>query len=459
MALRAKKNPAARVPPQNVEAEMSVLGSLMLDKEAIYRIADFLNPRDFYKNEHRVIYEAMLELWAKHTPIDLISLTSRLKERGNLTGVGGNSYVTSLVNTVPTASHVVHYAKSVQQKRILRDLIEASHHIGELGYREEAEVESLLDEAEQKIFGIAKDTFKTDFFPVSQGLSEAWERIERVHKGDGELRGVPTGFKELDHKLGGLQKSDLVVLAARPSLGKTSLALNIARNIAVDAKLPVGVFSLEMSKEQLVDRLLASEAHINLWSLRTGHLSDEGENSDFDRIREAMDILSKAPIFIDDVASPTVMQIRAMARRLHSEHKIALLIVDYLQLIKGNDRAENRVQEVSEISRSLKALAKELNIPVLAVSQLSRAVEMRTDARPKLSDLRESGSIEQDADVVMFIYREDKTKKNPDPSTQNIAEIMIEKHRNGPTGIAQLYFHPEEASFRPIERNYDESPF
>ncbi len=459
MTTKTRKNPSARIPPQNIDAEMSVLGSLMLDKEAIYRIADFLNPRDFYKNEHRVIYEAMLELWAKHTPIDLISLSGRLKEKDMLAGIGGPSYVASLVNTVPTASHVVHYAKTVQQKRILRDLIEASHHIGELGYKEEAEVESLLDEAEQKIFGIAKDTFKMDFYPVSAGLTEAWERIERVHKGDGELRGVPTGFKELDNKLGGLQKSDLVVLAARPSLGKTSLALNIAKNIAVGSKLPVGIFSLEMSKEQLVDRLLASEAHINLWNLRTGHLSDEGENNDFARIRDAMDILSTAPIYIDDIASPTVMQIRAMARRLHSEHNIALLVVDYLQLIKGNDRAEGRVQEVSEISRSLKALAKELNIPVLAVSQLSRAVEMRTDARPKLSDLRESGSIEQDADVVMLIYREDRTQKNPDPSTQNIAEIMIEKHRNGPTGVAQLYFHADEASFRPIERNFDGSPF
>jgi len=457
MATKDKKLPSARIPPQNVEAEMCVLGSLMLDKDAVYRVADFLRPEDFYKNEHRAIYETMLELFSRHTPIDLISMTTRLKEKGELKTIGGHSYITTLVNTVPTASHVTHYAKSVQQKRILRDLIEASHHIGELGYREEADVDTLLDEAEQKVFSISKDLLRQGFQPIKDALDEAWERLDKLHKGEGALRGVSTGFPELDNYLAGLQKSDFVVLASRPSLGKTSLALNIAKNVAIKEKKAVGVFSLEMSREQLTDRLLASEANVDLWKLRTGRLSDEGEENDFTRIRDAMDSLSEAPLYIDDVPSPTVMQLRTMARRLQAEHDIALLVIDYLQLIKSNDRSESRVQEVSEISRSLKALAKELNIPVLALSQLSRAVEMRTDAMPKLSDLRESGSIEQDADVVMFIYREDKAKKNS--NRKNIADILIEKHRNGPTGKVELYFNDETATFRSVAKNFDGEPF
>lgn len=445
-----------RIPPQNVEAEQSVLGSLMLDKEAVFRIVDFLAPEDFYKSANKTIYQAMLELFEKREPIDILSMTNILKENKALDEIGGSSYLTTLVNSVPTASHIVHYAQIISRKKILRDLIDASYHIAQLGYKEAENIDELVDEAEQKIFGIAKKSFKKDFLLIKEALEEAWERIDRLHKGDGDLRGVSTGFPDLDNKLAGLQKSDLIVLAARPSLGKTSLALNIARNIAVEGKKPVGFFSLEMSRDQVVDRLIATEAGVDLWQLRTGKLSSEGPQNDFSRIRDAMENLTNAPIFIDDSPSPSVMQLRAMARRLQAEHDIGLLVIDYLQLIKGEDRTENRVQEVSQISRSLKALAKELNVPVLAISQLSRGVEMRSPAIPKLSDLRESGSIEQDADVVMFIYREDKDKKNSDK--KNIAEIFIEKHRSGPTGKVELYFDERQATFKSLAKNFDE-PF
>lgn len=439
-----------RMPPQNIEAEMSALGSLMLDKEAIYKVADFLQPKDFYKPAHQDIYEAMLDLMAKREPIDIVSVTNRLSERGKLEEVGSSSYLASLVNSVPTASHVAHYGTIVKKKRLLRDLIETSHHIAELGYKESDDVDHIIDEAEQRIFAIARGSTKQEFQAVHAALAEAWDRIELLHKGDGLIHGVPTGFADLDNYLAGLQRSDLVVLAARPSLGKTSLALNICRNVAVDQKRAVALFSLEMSKEQLVDRLLASEANVDLWRLRTGRLK-ESEN-EFVRIRDAMNVLSDAPLYIDDSPSPTVMDIRAKARRFQAERDLGLVLIDYLQLIHGGGRSDSRVQEVSEISRALKAMAKELNVPVLAVSQLSRAVEMRPSSRPKLSDLRESGSIEQDADVVMFIYREDKARENSEK--KNIAEILIEKHRNGPTGKVDLYFHEETATFRSIDKYY-----
>ena len=444
-----------RMPPQSIDAEMSILGSLMLDREAMYRVADMLSVRDFYKPSHQLIYEAMLDLFKAHEPIDVLSVSSRLREKGILEDIGGSSYLASLVNLVPTASHALHYAKIVNKKRVLRDLIDASYHIAELGYKEEESVENLLDEAEQRVFSISQTSIQQDFLPVKDALQEAWERLDNLHKGDGALRGITTGFKDLDNLIGGLQKSDLIILAARPSLGKTSLMLDIARNAALDpnTKASVGLFSLEMSREQLIDRLIAARAGIDLWKLRTGRLSSEGDDNDFVRIRDAMEDLSQAPIYIDDEAMPTVMQIRAMSRRLQAEHGLDLVVVDYLQLIKGHERAENRVQEVSEISRSLKALAKELNVPVLAISQLSRAVESRTDSIPKLSDLRESGSLEQDADLVMFIYREDKAKKSTD--RRNVADILIEKHRNGPTGRVELYFNEEQASFRSLARHYD----
>lgn len=442
-----------RIPPQDVEAEMSVLGSLMLDKEAVFKIADFISPIDFYKPLHREIYEAMFDLYGRREPIDILSVTTRLREKNKLEEIGGSTYLTTLVNTVPTASHIHHYASLVRRKKLLRDLIEASNHIGQLGYKESEDVEQLIDEAEQRIFEIAKGSIRQEFFPVRNALEEAWDRIERLHKGDGALRGVPTGFTDLDNYLSGLQKSDLVILAARPSLGKTSLALNIARNVAA-SDMAVGVFSLEMSREQLVDRLIAMESGVDLWRIRTGKMRSGEYEDDFVRIRDALDTLSRTNIFIDDSPSPTVMELRAKARRLQSQKELHLIVVDYLQLIKGHDRAESRVQEVSEISRSLKAMAKELNIPILAISQLSRGVEMRPSSVPKLSDLRDSGTIEQDADVVMFIYREDKVKENSE--RKNIADILIEKHRNGPTGKVELYFHEETTSFRSMAKHLQE---
>lgn len=443
------------MPPQNIDAEMSVLGSLMLDKEAVFRIADMLRPADFYKPAHQVVFQSILDLVENKEPTDVVTVKGRLKEKGELEAIGGMSYLTSLVNMVPTAANVHHYARTVQRKRIHRDLIEAASTISEIAYEEEKDVERLLDEAEQKIFGISKNSLQQKFLHVKESLEEAWQRIEQAHSGEKKLRGVTTGFTDLDKKLSGLQRSDLVVLAARPSLGKTTLALDIARNAAVLGEVPVGVFSIEMSRDQVLDRLLAAEAEVDLWRLRTGNLSDE----DLLKIKNAMDDLSRTPIFIDDAASPSVMQIRAMSRRLQAEHKnLGLLVIDYLQLIRGADRAESRVQEVSEISRSLKALAKELNIPVLAISQLSRAVEMRQDAVPKLSDLRESGSIEQDSDVVLFIYREDKVKKNSDK--KNIAEIHIAKHRNGPTGVIELAFNEDSVNFYSLAKGFEnEEPF
>ena len=443
-----------KIPPQNLEAEMSVLGSLMLDRDAIFKIVDSFAQRDFYKPAHQDIYEAILDLFSRREPIDVLSVAARLKEKNKLEDVGGSSYLTSLVNGVPTASHITNYASIVRRKRLLRDLIEASHYISQLGYRESDKVEELIDEAEQKIFGISKDSLRYELFAVKEVLEAAWERIDRLHKGDGALRGVSTGYPDLDNYLAGLQKSDLIVLAARPSLGKTSLALNIARNVALGENKTVGIFSLEMSREQLVDRLLATEAGVDLWRMRTGKMRAEGPDNDFIRVRDAMETLSKMPIFMDDSPMLSAMEIRAKARRLQAEKDLGLVIVDYLQLMRGPENSESRVQEVSEISRALKGMAKELNVPVLAISQLSRGVEMRHPAIPKLSDLRDSGTIEQDADVVMFIYREDKDKRNTD--RKNIAEILIEKHRNGPTGKVELYFNEETASFRSIAKHYEE---
>ncbi len=454
MAGVEKINGGIRIPPQDIEAEVSTLGSLMLDKDAIVRVADALAAHDFYKPLHREIYEAMLDLFNRREPVDVLSVTSRLREKSKLEEIGGASYLATLVNAVPTASHVEHYASIVRRKRLLRDLIGASAHIAQLGYKEAEDVEQLIDEAEQKIFGIAKDYLRQEFLPVAEALEEAWERIERLHKGDGALRGVTTGFPDLDNYLGGLQKSDLIILAARPSLGKTSLALNIARNVAVEEKKSVGIFSLEMSREQVIDRLIASEASVDLWRLRTGRLREEGPENDFARVRDAMESLSQASLFIDDSPSPTAMELRAKSRRLQARHDLGLIVVDYLQLIRSSNNAESRVQEVSEISRALKGLAKELNVPVLAVSQLSRGVEMRPRGVPKLSDLRDSGTIEQDSDVVMFIYREDKARESSEK--KNIAEILIEKHRNGPTGKVELYFHEESASFRSLEKHHEE---
>jgi len=449
--MTAKKKTEGRLPPQNVEAEQSVLGSLMLDKEAIIKTADILEPDDFYKRIHGNIYETMLGLYAKNEPIDLLSLTNRLEERKQLKEIGGTSYLTSLVNVVPTAAHIVHYAKIVKSKKTLRNLIAASDKISQLSYEEPEDVEHLVDNSEQRIFNISQKTSGEKFILVKDNLEEAFERIDKLHRGDEAARGVPSGYPDLDNYLAGFQKSDLVILAARPSLGKTTLALDFARNAAIKNKVPVAIFSIEMSKEQLIDRLICSQAKVDLWRMRTGKLSGEGSDNDFQRIRKAMDEISVAPIFISDSPSPTIMQMRTMARRLQAEQDLGLIMIDYIQMILPRNPSDPPVQQMTEISRSLKGLARELNIPVLALSQLSRAVESRSPAIPKLSDLRDSGAIEQDADVVLFIYREDKERENSE--RKNIADIFIAKHRNGPIGKVELFFNESQVSFKSLEKH------
>ena len=440
-----------RIPPQNIEAETSVLGSLMLDKDSIIKVADLLKVGDFYKNDHNDIYEVMLKLYEEREPIDVLSLANRLEELGKLEKMGGSSYLASLVNSVPSASNVVHYAKVVQKKSLLRRLISAASEIVEMGYDESEDVQQVLDVAEQKLFAISQKYMKQDFMPIKSILETAFNRIDELHKSDHAFRGVPTAYPDLDNMLAGLQNSDLIILAARPSVGKTTFALDLARQVGVFAKVPVGIFSLEMGADQLVDRMLAAQAGVDLWRLRTGKLSSEGPNNDFERLSDAMGVLAQAPIFIDDSGSLNIMEMRTMARRLQAEHNLGLIIVDYLQLMEGRSRnGDNRVQEISEISRGLKQLARELNIPVIALSQLSRAVESRPDQIPKLSDLRESGSIEQDADIVMFLYREDRVK--PDTPNKGIADVIIAKHRNGPVGKIQLYFEENSTTFKSLEK-------
>lgn len=453
-----------KMPPQNIEAEESVLGCLLLDKDAIIKIADFLNEKDFYRDANGLIYETMKELYYQHEPIDILSVTNRLEEKKILEKVGGRTYLAQLANKVATAANIVHYAKIVQRKATLRRLIQAAAEIQELGWREEEEnIDHILDEAEQKLFNVSQKYLKNIFIPLDNLLAQAFDRIDELHKQSGKLRGLPTGYKDLDNLLAGLQKSDLIILAARPSVGKTSLALDIARQAAIKAKASVGIFSLEMSKEQLVDRMLCAQAGVSLWKMRTGRLSDQGEFDDFTRIGDAMGQLSEASIFIDDSANSNVMEIRTKARRLQMEKGLDLIVIDYLQLMEGRGKyGDNRVQEVSEITRGLKSIARELNVPVLALSQLSRVVEQSKPAIPKLSHLRESGSIEQDADIVMFIYRKaaDRNYRLEDlnEAEKNLAEIHIAKHRNGPTGKVQLYFDAETTSFKTIDNTEYEVP-
>lgn len=436
-----------KLPPQNTEAEQCLLGSLMLDKDSIVKVVDLIKAEDFYKSGHQDIYQVMSDLYEKSDPIDILSVSSKLKERNKLEGIGGSAYLTSLINTVPTATHILNYAKIVRQKKILRDLISASEEIGLSAFDETEEVDILLDKAEKTVFGISQRSLTQTFLPVKDILSDTFERLDELSKYAGKLRGVSTGFVDLDKILGGLQKSDLVILAARPSMGKTSLALDIARNVAVLENQPVGLFSLEMSKDQLADRLLASLANINLWNLRNGKLTQD----DYSRLQHAMGSLSEAPLYIDDAGSVNILQMRAMARRLQANKGLSLIVIDYLQLMEPMNRYASPVQQVTENSRALKMLAKELNVPVLVLSQLSRAVEQRTPSIPKLSDLRESGAIEQDADVVLMIYREDKYNENS--LNPNVAKIMIEKHRNGPTGGADLFFDDHRVSFRNLDKN------
>ena len=438
-----------KVPPQNLEAEKSLLGSLLLEKDAILKVADILAAEDFYDMRHAEIYKAILALYEKRSPIDVLTLTDYLKDKKRLKEVGGSTCLAELVSGVVTSANLVSYAQIIAQKATLRRLIEVSSKLNYLGHESDRDVAMVMDEAEQELFNVSKKQLKRSFVPIKEILSDSFDRIEMLHNEKGSLRGIPTGFRRLDNILSGLQRSDLVILGARPSTGKTSLALNMALNAASQG-LTVGVFSLEMSKMQLVERLLAAEARVDSWRLRTGNLSDD----DFPRLGRAMGKLSEVPLYIDDSASLTAMQIRTKARRLQSEKGLDLIIIDYLQLMESSSRNESRVQEISEISRSLKGLARELDVPVLALSQLSRAVEQRPNKRPQLSDLRESGSIEQDADVVMFIYREDMYDRNSE--NPNIANIIVAKHRNGPTGEIDLYFQKETMQFKSVDPRSDE---
>jgi len=444
-----------KIPPQNIEVEQSVIGALLIDKEAITKIADVLAPKDFYQPSHEKIYTAILELYEKAKPIDIITIETRLKESGDLQSVGGSGYLAELSNKVPSASHIEEYAKIVKEKKILRELIKASAEITEGVFDTGRDVEELLDEIEQKIFRVSQASVQKAFVHLKDELKVAYERIEKLHRGEGSLRGITSGFQELDNLLSGFQKSDLVILGARPSLGKTSLALDIARNAALRGNAAVGIFSLEMSREQVVDRLISSDSGVPLWKIRTGRITDDFE---FEAIQHSLGRLASPNIYIDDTASPNIMQMRSMARRLQGDRGLDLLIVDYLQLITPRTKSDNVVNQVTEVSRGLKSLARELNIPVIALSQLSRGIENRENGVPRLADLRDSGSIEQDADVVMFIHRKDKGKdQNEVPvDEQGIAQIIISKHRNGPLGVVQLKFDQEHSSFRSIDKRFGE---
>lgn len=430
-----------KLPPQNIDAEQSLLGALLIDKDAIVRISEILTSSDFYRSDqHGPIYDAIQTLFEKREPIDLVTITEELKRKNMLDRIGGSAYLTSLVNIVPTSAHIEQYAKIIKSHAVRRSLIVSATKLIEKAYDESEDVDELLEGAESSIFAISQEHVTRDFIPIKDALTESFDRLDELQKSSGKLRGVPTGFRDLDSKLAGMQNSNLIILASRPGQGKTSMALNIAQYVAVHAGLPVGMFSLEMSQEELVDRLLVGQADIEAWKLKTGKLDER----DFDKMSLAMGELAEAPIFIDDTPGITISEMRTKARRLQIEHGLKFLIVDYLQLVHGRN-LENRVQEVSEISQNLKNLARELKIPVLAISQLSRAVESRGSRRPQLADLRESGAIEQDADVVMFIYREDPEKM------ENVT-LDIQKHRNGPTGEIQLVFRSDRTKFYGMEK-------
>ncbi len=449
-------NNVSKIPPHNSEAEASLLGAVLIDSDAIVKIADNVTPADFYEEKHQRIFEAVQQLYEKHSPIDVLTLADQLRSSGFIEVAGGPKYLSELTNFVPTAAHVEQYADIVAQKALRRRLIKASQDITSLGYNEESGLQQLIEDAETRLFNVSQQHIKQDITSLEDILSDSFERLDDLHKDKGKIRGVPTGFKDLDNILAGLQRSDLFVLAARPSMGKTALSLNIAHNVAVQSDMPVLLFSLEMSKEQLVDRMLAVESGVDAWALRTGNLSDQ----DFEKIGHAMGSLSEAQIFIDDSPGITVSDLRTKARREAHQRPLGLIIVDYLQLMSGGSRFNsegNRVQEISEISRGLKQIARELNVPLVALSQLSRSVESRSPQIPQLADLRESGSIEQDADVVAFIYREDYY--NPETDRKHITDILIKKHRNGPTGTVELYFDDRKQRFRSLEKRQADEPF
>ena len=436
-----------RVPPQSIEAEQSVIGCMLLDKEVIPTVTELLKPEDFYRADHREVYEAILDLFEKAEPIDLITVSERLKLRGTLDSVGGLEYLTNLANIVPTTENAKHYAKIVEEKAILRKLIKVSTDIINMGYEASEEVAYVLDKAEKGIFDLLQKRNTQGFVPIKDVLVDTFNRLEELYNSKGYITGIPTGFIDLDYKTAGLHNSDLVLIAARPAMGKTAFVLNIAQHVAVHSKVPVAIFSLEMSKEQLVNRMLASEAMVDSQKMRTGKLED----SDWQKVARALGPLSEAPIYIDDTPGASIMEIRAKCRRLKIEKNLGLVVIDYLQLMQGKGgKSDSRQQEISEISRSLKILAKEINVPVLTLSQLSRAPEQRQDHRPILSDLRESGAIEQDADIVMFLYRDDYY--NPDTDKKNVAEVIIAKHRAGSTGTVELAWLGQYTKFANLEK-------
>ncbi|MBI4068228.1 replicative DNA helicase [Candidatus Kaiserbacteria bacterium] len=449
-----------RIPPQDLDTERALLGAIMLNPSAMYEIADVLVADSFYAAKHKTIYDAMLSLYARGEPVDLISLSARLKEKKALDKVGGNSYLSELVGVTVSPGSAQHYAHVIRAKGVLRSLIGVADEIAQLGFQEDRDIEEILNDAQSKVFRIANTSTLRKFTDLRTELRETWERVERLSQSKGELRGVPTGFPTLDNKLAGLQKADLIILAARPSMGKTSLALDIARRAAVEHKVPVGVFSLEMSAQQLTERMLAATSYVDAWKLRTGRGLTE---RDYENLQHAIGVLDEAPIYIDDTASNTVLAMRSTARRLKAEKGLGLVVIDYLQLTMPTSTRTNdsMVQQVTEISRGLKAMARELDVPVLALSQLSREVEKR-GGRPKLSDLRESGSIEQDADVVLFIHREDKDKRYQDAGEVDNGfsndfkkefvnvEVIIAKHRNGPVGMVKLHFKEDQTRFESV---------
>lgn len=449
--MATKEVQAGKVPPHNLDAEKSLIGAVLIDDDTLADISEHVTSKDFYDKRHGIIYAAMMRLYEKNKPVDLLTLTDELKRKGELEEIGGSAYLTELTNYVPTSAHAEAYAELVSQKAVRRRLIKASGEISELGFNEDTTTQELLEKAESELFAVSDQSLKQDLVSIESILTESFDRLEELHRNKGSLRGVKTGYRDLDNMTAGLQRSDLIILAARPAMGKTTLVTNLAYNVATLAKQPVLFFSLEMSKEQLVDRMLADASGVDAWNIRTGNLSDD----DFSKLSEAMGEMAEALIYIDDTPGMTVLEMRTKARRAQHEHPLGLIIIDYLQLMQASGRSDgNRVQEVSEISRGLKLIARELNVPVIALSQLSRSVESRSPQIPQLADLRESGSIEQDADIVMFIYRE--AYYNPETERENITDLIIAKHRNGPTGKVELYFHPERLRFMSLDRKHNE---
>jgi replicative DNA helicase len=449
----AESSGIERLPPQNTEAEEAVLGALLIDPDAVIRLATILRPEDFYREKHGWIYDCMLSLHEHREPVDFLTVCDELDRRGQLNEAGGRAFITSLINAVPTSIHAEHYARIVERTAVRRRLIDAAGQIAVLAYQEADDVAEVVDHAEQILFGVSERRLSRELMPIKQVLSEYYDRIEYLTRHKEALIGIPTGFRQMDDLLGGLQRSDMIILAARPSVGKTSLALTIALHAAKKHRKNVALFSLEMSAEQVVQRLISAETGIESQRLRKGEIAED----EWGRFMKATGDLAETFLFIDDSPGLSALELRTKARRLHAEVGLDLLVVDYLQLMRGDYRSENRVQEISNISRSLKAVARELNLPVLALSQLSRSVESRAEKKPQLSDLRESGALEQDADVVIFIYRDEMYNENTE--RKNIADIIVAKQRNGPTGTVSLYFKKDLAQFREAELRRTEIGF